>query len=403
MVEGTQRLWTEGSERYDAFPWAGNREGNVQQRSQKRGINVGHIAGGDEAPRLAGYLESGHETPQGTSGGPAIGNHVETQPGIACGVGDDGDVSDGLSHLRGHKFKQSPTVQREERLIASHAAALASGEDESGGMHAAGLAHEKMITPLHSNQRTPTAAVLPLSSENRMVYICFLLIWGTMTSTGVYAANAVASGHAAATVVRADSHTGRLVRSVIVNPKTIPAKVVGRESGAETGSGSIGVNQLVEEAAKSYDVDPLLVHSVIQVESNYNPYALSNKGAEGLMQLIPATARRFGVKNSFNSRDNIDAGVRYLKYLKNLFGDDRLALAAYNAGEAAVARYGWIPPYPETQQYVYRVGKKYGEARRAADRKPAPAPVAAVKPIVEDHPKLEQYRDEQGRVCFRTK
>jgi soluble lytic murein transglycosylase-like protein len=159
----------------------------------------------------------------------------------------------------------------------------------------------------------------------------------------------------------------------------------------------------VDQAAKWYDIDPLLVHSVIQVESNYNPYAISNKGAEGLMQLIPSTARRFGVKNSFDSRDNIEAGVRYLRYLKNIFGDDRLALAAYNAGEGAVARYGWIPPYPETQQYVYRVGKKYGEARRAAERKPAPILAQAAKQHVEEHPKLEQYRDEQGRIGLRTK
>jgi soluble lytic murein transglycosylase-like protein len=235
-----------------------------------------------------------------------------------------------------------------------------------------------------------------------MVYICFFLFWGIMTSAGLLAANAIEPGHAARTVVKADAHTGRLVRSVIVNPKMMPPRVVDRGAAGGAGSGSQAFDEMVEQAAKSYDIDPLLVHSVIQVESNYNTYAISNKGAEGLMQLIPATARRFGVQNSFNSRDNIDAGVRYLKYLKNIFGDDRLALAAYNAGEAAVARYGWIPPYPETQQYVYRVSKKYGEARRAADRKPAPAPMVAVRPLVEDHPKLEQYRDEQGRVCFRT-
>jgi len=113
-------------------------------------------------------------------------------------------------------------------------------------------------------------------------------------------------------------------------------------------------------------VDPLLVDSVIRVESNYNPLAVSPKGAEGLMQLIPATARRFGVTNSFDVKENIEAGVTYLKYLLDMFGDDRLAVAAYNAGESAVMRYGDVPPYRETMNYVSRVGKAW--ARRASRR-----------------------------------
>jgi soluble lytic murein transglycosylase-like protein len=236
-----------------------------------------------------------------------------------------------------------------------------------------------------------------LSLYNKIVYICLLLMWGIMSSAGVYAANAVEPSHAATVVVRADRRTGRLVRSVIVNPKVIPPKA--NEGARDPAS----VSEMVEQAAKSYDVDPLLVHSVIQVESNYNPYAISNKGAEGLMQLIPATARRFGATNSFSPRENIEAGVRYLKYLKNIFGDDRLALAAYNAGEGAVARYGWVPPYAETQQYVNNVGRRYGEARRKAAAQPTPAQAAPVTPAVDEHPKLEQYRDEQGRVYLRTR
>jgi soluble lytic murein transglycosylase-like protein len=156
----------------------------------------------------------------------------------------------------------------------------------------------------------------------------------------------------------------------------------------------------VEEIARTHDIDPLLIQSVIEVESNYDPYAISHKGAEGLMQLIPATARRFGVKNSFDPRENIEAGVRYLKYLQTVFGDSRLALAAYNAGEGAVSRYGSIPPYPETRTYVDRVGKKYVEALRAAEQEGA---VDVPAQPVEEHPKLETYMDEQGRICFRTR
>ena len=84
------------------------------------------------------------------------------------------------------------------------------------------------------------------------------------------------------------------------------------------------------------------------------------------MQLMPATARRFGVSNTFDPRQNIEGGVRYLKFLQNTFQDDRLAVAAYNAGEKAVTKYGGVPPYAETVSYVAKVGKKYSQAQRAA-------------------------------------
>lgn len=220
-----------------------------------------------------------------------------------------------------------------------------------------------------------------------------------MTSDGLYAADRTGSAYTAATIVRADSRTGRLVRTVVINPKVIPPKPVTSAPPAKPAA----VDELVNRAAKAYNVDPLLVHSVIEVESGYNPYAVSSKGAEGLMQLIPSTAKRFGVTNSFDPGGNIEAGVRYLRYLQNIFGDDRLALAAYNAGEGAVAKYGWIPPYAETRQYVDRVGRKYSEALRAAARKPVVEQSARPAAPIEEHPKLEQYRDEQGRICLRTR
>ena len=126
------------------------------------------------------------------------------------------------------------------------------------------------------------------------------------------------------------------------------------------------IHGLIADAAKNFDVNPLLVDSVIQVESNYDPFAVSPKGAQGLMQLMPATAQRFGVTNSFDPKQNIEAGVRYLKFLQDTFQDDRLAIAAYNAGEKAVAKYRDVPPYAETIDYVAKVGKKYGRAKRAA-------------------------------------
>jgi soluble lytic murein transglycosylase-like protein len=151
-----------------------------------------------------------------------------------------------------------------------------------------------------------------------------------------------------------------------------------------------------------------LVHSIIKVESNYNTHAVSNKGAQGLMQLTPSTARMLGVSNSFDPQQNIEAGVKYLKYLKDIYKDDRLALAAYNAGPGAVDKYKWIPPYAETENYVYQVGKRYGEARRAADAaKPVEVKAPEVKPVevtpaeVKPSP-VQTFIDENGRLHLRT-
>jgi hypothetical protein len=147
------------------------------------------------------------------------------------------------------------------------------------------------------------------------------------------------------------------------------------------------------------------------VESNYNPFAVSSAGARGLMQLMPGTAKELGVKDTFDPQQNIEAGVKYLKYLKDLYQDDRLALAAYNAGPGAVQKYKSVPPYPETKDYVQRVGERYEDARRAAGIAPAVALKAAtsdepqapvVVPTEEKHPRLEQYFDEYGRLHLRT-
>ena len=115
-------------------------------------------------------------------------------------------------------------------------------------------------------------------------------------------------------------------------------------------------SELIAAAADTYGVDPLLVQALIQVESNYQPRARSSKGAMGLMQLMPSVAREYKVRNAYDPASNLDAGVRKLKTLiDGMKGDLSLALAAYNAGEAAVARFGGIPPYRETQSYVSRI------------------------------------------------
>jgi len=113
----------------------------------------------------------------------------------------------------------------------------------------------------------------------------------------------------------------------------------------------------VLKAAQKYDLPVKLIKGVIRAESNFQVKAVSHAGAQGLMQLMPATARELGVKNPFNIEENIDGGARYLRKMLDSFGGDlKLALAAYNAGPEAVIKYGGkVPPYLETQQYVKRV------------------------------------------------
>ncbi|MEQ1766019.1 MAG: lytic transglycosylase domain-containing protein [Methylotenera sp.] len=126
-------------------------------------------------------------------------------------------------------------------------------------------------------------------------------------------------------------------------------------------------NDEVKNASENSGVESALLHAVITAESNYNSKALSPKGARGLMQLMPVTAKRFGVNNIYDPRQNIQGGARYLSYLLKLFNNDlRLTVAAYNAGENAVIRHGnKVPPYSETVNYVSKVMGLYKKLRTA--------------------------------------
>jgi soluble lytic murein transglycosylase-like protein len=120
------------------------------------------------------------------------------------------------------------------------------------------------------------------------------------------------------------------------------------------------IDSAIEQAAARHNVDPNLVRAVVKVESNFNPNAVSRKGAMGLMQLMPSTARQLKVRNPFDPEQNVDAGVRHLKQLLESYdGDIKLTLAAYNAGAGAVARSSGVPRYAETQNYVRRITNLY--------------------------------------------
>jgi hypothetical protein len=230
--------------------------------------------------------------------------------------------------------------------------------------------------------------------ENKEMRFCFkLMLCGTLSLAALWGATLEGVTPRVTWVIRADRRTGKLVRVPVF--QTAPGAAAAKAAGQR-------VSEVVEAVAKQHAVDPLLVHSVIQAESNYDPFAVSSKGAQGMMQLMPSTARRFGVRNSFDFADNIDGGVRYLRYLLDLFQDEKLAVAAYNAGEQAVVRYGGVPPYPETKSYVRNVTASYAGAKQAAVRDASAKPEPAPKPEPE-YREIEQFVDAQGHLGLRTR
>ena len=133
------------------------------------------------------------------------------------------------------------------------------------------------------------------------------------------------------------------------------------------------LRRLIKSAADQYGVDFRLVEAIIAVESDFNPWAVSPKGAMGLMQLMPETARRYAVDNPFDPVQNIGGGIRYLRDLVDRFpGDLRAILAAYNAGETAVERYRGVPPYRETRQYIKKVLRRYSRPSLLISRAASP-------------------------------
>ena len=127
-------------------------------------------------------------------------------------------------------------------------------------------------------------------------------------------------------------------------------------------TGDVMIDSYIVDSSRRYGIDPLLIYAQMHQESSFKLKATSYKGASGLMQLMPATARRLGVSNIYDPKQNIEGGVKYMRMLLDMFGGDvNLALAGYNAGEGAVMKYGYqIPPYNETREYVRRISARYG-------------------------------------------
>jgi hypothetical protein len=155
---------------------------------------------------------------------------------------------------------------------------------------------------------------------------------------------------------------------VISSIPVLSSQVVSEQMLGAFSTGNADVDSYIVSACLRYNIDPLLIYAQMKQESGFKQKAISHKGASGYMQLMPDTARRFGVKNIFDTKQNIDAGVKYMRFLLNKFdGDMRLALAGYNAGEGSVMKYGnQIPPYRETQNYVAKITAHYNQIKNAA-------------------------------------
>jgi len=156
-----------------------------------------------------------------------------------------------------------------------------------------------------------------------------------------------------------DNAKTHLAKAVLSNKPIIEVEMMSKHNNAEN-----RYQRLIIDAAYRYKVEPAIIKAIIMAESGFNPKAVSKVGARGLMQLMPRTAKSLGVEDSFKPAHNIDAGVRYFKYLLDQFdGEMKLALAAYNAGSYNVRKYGGVPPFKETKFYIYKV-LKYYEAYR---------------------------------------
>ncbi|MDH4163970.1 MAG: transglycosylase SLT domain-containing protein [Nitrospirota bacterium] len=159
--------------------------------------------------------------------------------------------------------------------------------------------------------------------------------------------------------IRSESRQQSIADAVATAPLKQPVR---QEARATVGSGmpTTAYTRYINDACEKHGVDPSLVHAIVKVESDFNPFAISRKGAMGLMQLMPQTASDLNVNNSFSPRENIEGGVRYLRTLLERYeGNVPLALAAYNAGETNVKKWGTVPPFKETRDYVKKIMKLY--------------------------------------------
>ncbi len=367
-VNGAERLGTGGH----GDVCLGMRFRGVENDFQELGREAGKIARHDEVDVGCGQSKSGLDASERAASGTPVGDYGQTEMPIYIRRTYQRDVSGNVSDHFGDMQGHWPVMQIQKSLVGTHAGAGAAYQHETGARL---RGHGEMV----SLEITKADELV-----NRTMRSCFILLAAVAASSVLFAQTRVTS------VVRPDARTGRLVRTVVAARPAPLAPVASAE-----------LDAFIDRSATLNEVEGPLVESVIKAESNYNPSAISPKGAQGLMQLIPSTARRFGVANSFNPEQNIEGGVKYLKYLLELYHQDYVkAIAAYNAGEGAIAKYGGIPPYPETRNYVTQVAKNLRVARTRAARKVKPSPVQ-IASIAAYNP-IEASVNSDGKVYYRT-
>jgi len=227
-------------------------------------------------------------------------------------------------------------------ILAASSAMIMATTDDSG--HKVYVNDATASGSHRTNQREARSTSMPASSfrsqQNRLVFWSTAeRRWKTVPHANVRAARSAAAE----------------VDQYLDKPQSE------QNSASHNGFTQKEIDDAINKAADRHAVDPNLVRALVKVESNFNPNAVSRKGAMGLMQLMPQTARQLRLTNPFNPEENVDAGVRHLKELLDSYGGDvRLSLAAYNAGAGAVARSAGIPHYAETRNYVKRITQLYG-------------------------------------------
>jgi len=367
------------------------RGGGIQQFAEEFDGQPGHVASDNQVEIRGGMAQRGQDSAERTFSGVVIGNDRIPEAAINPRIADQDRGPRGGLQKPAEVRAQRYAGNGQECLVTTHAAASSPHQDVARSLHNRNDTIGDYGKILYGWQRN---RLLPYNGDrNILTRICSTLVWSALMATGLWGANPDAAPSRMTSVVHADMRTGKLVRSVVVSTRVVnqrsvaPAVVAPRvvEPAVPVTQAPLdppsGISELVDRIAAEHSLPPQLIHAVIKAESNYNPTAISPKGALGLMQLIPSTAHRFGVTHVFDPVENIQGGARYLKYLLELYADNTpLALAAYNAGEAAVAKYNGIPPFAETQNYVIQVQKNLQRLAAAAQAKPAPEPVAQTAP-----------------------
>ena len=398
-VKGAQGLQPSACDGNNAIGAPPRPNGPAFQFAENCGMQQRHIASNHQVPlrdeiRLESRFHSGKWP---ATFGP-IRQNGKAQMVIQSGLTYQANCLHNLRQFLRDMTGQKASLKRQQRFIRAHSEALAPHQNEARKAYSP--THQEMISLQYVTRRQRFAP-------------CSLFLLVSAVSFGA-TLRAEPLATRKTLVVRTDARTGRLVRSVLVSPRLVLVKASLAQTTAQTtdvpqsvASGSL--SDMIDAIAERNQVEAPLVHSVIKAESNYNPAAISPKGAQGLMQLIPSTAHRFGVSNSFDVQQNVEGGVKYLKFLIDLYNNDYpKVIAAYNAGEGAVAKYRGIPPYSETINYVYRVGRNLKAARqfaelKAAERKATPQPVqtAAVKSENEPH-SIQAVTGDDGRIYYKT-